>query len=715
MTSPRVALLRGMVLGASLLAVASPAFANSQFVPLVPMPREVESRPGSASLGPEWTVSATSAEDDQAVRLLVREAADCYRWTWRVVPAGTQLRTVELRAIAPPAGCPALFAEQGYRLEITREHVVIEGATAQGRFYGAQTLRQLLRAHPDGVIPCVGIEDYPALAWRGISDDISRGQVSTIEDFKAIIRQLAYYKINLYQLYIEDMYRFEGSATSGQTRGALTRGDLEQLVTEGLRNHVVVSPIFETLAHQERLLSLKEHRRYAAADAEERGGAAPEDPWGMLVRVARDVFGRLVMPGGAETAAPAAFSAGNEHALHFAQSLVDEIAAVTRGPFFHIGGDEWQPPTAPAGAAATAADDGMRSYGHYLGRIADHLGERYGCRAMVYGDVILEHPEAARDLPRDVIVVDWHYDPQDSFPSLRQIKDQGFRDVMVSPGLWTWRTFYPNYASGFSNVASFAQAGKRERALGCVTAAWGDGGAENLRENNWAGYAFSAAASWEQDAPPADSFLRRFVVAHYGIDSPELARAERLLGWQEFENVGWAGRLYHRPLPVRARPQRWVERMNTLDADMRQVQQDLAAIEAEVRFNREHLAAARHCARRYGYVAERELLLDAIGRRLEGRTAAQLSQAERDQLARELGRLETTANALQAEFGLLWLRHNRPEGLAENEGRMAKQGAMLGRLRELARSGSLRVDDSYSHMQALNAAPDPAEVEGSRR
>jgi hypothetical protein len=268
-----------MLLGAALSAVAGQALAGSRSVALVPMPLEVELRPGRASLGPGWTISSTNvAEDRQTAQLLVQEAAGCYGWAWRVAPVGTHSRTIELRAIAPPARGPALFVEQGYRLEVTREHVVIEAVTPQGRFYGVQTLRQLLRAHPDGVIPCVRIEDYPALAWRGISDDISRGQVSTVEDFKAIIRQLAYYKVNLYQLYIEDMFLFEGSPTSGQTRGALTRGDLEQLVAEGRRNHVVVSPIFETLAHQERWLSLKEHQRFAAGDAEGPGGAPPRRP-----------------------------------------------------------------------------------------------------------------------------------------------------------------------------------------------------------------------------------------------------------------------------------------------------------------------------------------------------------------------------------------------------------------------------------------------------
>jgi len=690
---------RGALLAAALSMVPGAALAGPLALALVPMPREVVVRAGGAALGPEWVVSSAGADDGEAARLLAGEAASGHRWTWQVVVAGNRRRTIELRAIAPPAEAPALLAEQGYTLDITGERIVIAGATSQGRFYGVQTLRQLMRAHPDGVIPCLRIRDWPAMAWRGVSDDISRGQVSTVADFKDILRQLAYYKLNLYQLYIEDMFRFEASRTRGEQRGALTGSELAQLVEEGRRNHVVVSPIFETLAHQERLLSLEEHRRFAADGATGSG-------WEPLGRAARNLFRRLVPQSADETVAPAAFSAHDPRALRFVQSLVDEIAVVTRGPFFHIGGDEWQAPAA-TGAAAASSASGVRAYGRYLGSLARHLEDHYGCRAMVYGDVILEHPEAARDLPREIVVVDWHYDPQDSFPSLGRLECLGFHDVIVSPGLWTWRTFYPNYARAFRNIAAAAQAGKRAGGMGCVTAAWGDDGAENLRENNWAGYAFSAAAAWEPGVPSEEPFLRRFVTVHYGTDAPALSRAERLLGWQEFERVGWAGRLYHRAPAIRPRPESTVRRMVALEADMLEAGRDLDASEAAVRFDRGHLATARHCARRYRYVAERELALDRAGRILEGRTAAQLTPAERERVALDLDRLAATADSLRAEFGRLWVIHNRPEGLELNERRMAKQGAMLRRLSHLARGGRLEVDHTYSDMQALGPASDP--------
>jgi hypothetical protein len=669
------------------------------------MPAEVTLQTGSAALGARWAIRSTGlAEDAQATMLLAQEATACFGWHWRVAPAAAQSRTIELRSIQPSSSEPALFAKQGYRLLVTPGHIVIEGATAQGRFYGVQTLRQLLRASPNGVIPCLHIRDYPALEWRGISDDISRGQVSTVEDFKAIVRQLAYYKLNLYQLYLEDMFVFRDSRADGHPPGALTRDDLEAIVAEGRRNHVVVSPIFETLAHQERLLGRQEHQPFAAGSPRARRVTSITEAWSALGGLARDLQRRLMPQAGDAANSSAAFSTADPQALSHVEGLVDEIVDVTRGPFFHLGGDEWQPPAplTETASARHAADDGLASYGRYLGHLANHLRERYGCEAMVYSDVILAHPEAAEDLPRSVVVVDWHYDAQDSFPSLDQLRAQGFQDVMVSPALWTWRAFYPNYASGFRNVAGFAQAGKLSGAMGCITAAWSDDGAENLRENNWPGYAYSAAASWESAAPAIDPFLRHYVAAQFGLDSAALARALRLLGWQEFEGIGWSGLLYHRPLVVRPRPQPFVARMEALRADMDAVERSLLAETPRVRLHADQLAAAALCARTYAYIAERELLLDRVGRMLTNRTEAQWTAEERDEAVRSLGHMEETCASLRRELAPLWLSHNAPAGLAENLQRMEMQDVMLRRLGDLTRTGLLSLDTSYARLQALS-------------
>jgi len=143
--------------------------------------------------------------------------------------------------------------------------------------------------------------------------------------------------------------------------------------------------------------------------------------------------------------------------------------------------------------------------------------------------------------------------------------------------------------------------------------------------------------------------------------------------------------------------------MKALAADMREVERDLSAAGSGVRFERDHLAVADHCARRYLYIAGRELFLDAVGRELDGRSAAALPAAQRERIASGFGRLEATADSLAAEYGRLWLRHNRPEGLETTRARMEKQGDMFRRLGALARTGRLAVDSTFTNMQALSA------------
>jgi hexosaminidase len=702
MLRPSLITFWASVICGSLLAPGITKGATGTSLGLVPCPRVERVRSGSVRLSGAWQIVARADSADlYAAALLSGEGLACFGWTWPVVSERSAASSIELRSIPPSPAESHLFNEQGYRLTILPRSITVEAASAQGRYYGVQTLRQILRASRDGAVPRVAISDYPALAWRGISDDISRGQVSTQADFRATIRKLGYYKINLYQPYVENVFAFGEARGQSPPPGAVTRAELAEMVAEGRRNHVTVSPIFETLAHQERLL-----RRPGLRNVSARTGGSGPDPdsrsaWARLAQLVNTIGRMLVLPWNLEQAQPGAFSTENPQALAAVEALLDEIADLTPDPFVHIGGDEWDDQYEGGSQADSARGEAGRRFGRYVGALCEHIRLRYGRQTMLYGDVLLRHPEAASALPRDAAIVDWHYDPADSFPSLDQLRRLGFGQIIVSPGLWTWRTFYPNFARGVRSVSAFADAGKRAGAIGCIAAAWGDDGAENLRENNWLGYAFAAAASWERQSPSAGSFPARFVAVHYGVASPQLAEAELKLGWQEFEGVGWSGRLYHRPPLVRQRPSAWLQRMRDLDADMAQVEQDLQQPRPDVRFDRDHLDAMALCAGRFRYIAERELFLDQAARVIGAQGPVQSSHVGQAELADGLARLEAKTTALQAKFGELWLRRNRPEGLAENLVRMRRQTVMLDRLLQRARAGRLAVDSTYSGMQAL--------------
>jgi len=55
---------------------------------------------------------------------------------------------------------------EGYRLVVDKDGVLLRGADAAGLFYGVQTLRQLLT---ENNIPCLEIEDWPAMRFRGFA------------------------------------------------------------------------------------------------------------------------------------------------------------------------------------------------------------------------------------------------------------------------------------------------------------------------------------------------------------------------------------------------------------------------------------------------------------------------------------------------------------------------------------------------------------------
>ncbi|MBB5787298.1 protein O-GlcNAcase [Jiangella mangrovi] len=56
---------------------------------------------------------------------------------------------------------------EGYRLTVEGTTATITASDPAGAFYGAQTLRSLVQADGDGVLPPVTVEDHPELRWRG--------------------------------------------------------------------------------------------------------------------------------------------------------------------------------------------------------------------------------------------------------------------------------------------------------------------------------------------------------------------------------------------------------------------------------------------------------------------------------------------------------------------------------------------------------------------
>ncbi|WP_257028575.1 beta-N-acetylhexosaminidase [Micromonospora purpureochromogenes] len=231
------------------------------------------------------------------------------------------------------AGAAELGAE-GYRLAVTPTGVRISADTATGLFHGMQTLRQLLPAAVESLSPVAArwvvpggvIVDRPRFPYRGAMLDVSR-HFFGVADVLRVIDHLARYKLNHLHLHLTDDQGWRiavdswpalttvGGATEvgGGSGGFYTGADYRRIVRYAARRHVTVVPEIDLPGHTNAALT-----------------AYPE--------LAPD---RVAPP--PYTGTEVGFSyvdPASERTYDFVADVLAEVAALTPGPWLHIGGDE---------------------------------------------------------------------------------------------------------------------------------------------------------------------------------------------------------------------------------------------------------------------------------------------------------------------------------------------------------------------------------------
>lgn len=669
----------GHMRAASRPTAPRPPVVPAPYAGLVPAPRHVAPSAARVDLGAPWTlvIRTGSRDDTTAATLLAREAAQ-RGWSWRTRPRATA-RVVELVAAAVAASGESTRGE-AYRLEITPRLITIAAPTTAGRFEAVQTLRQLLRISPDRLVPAATVDDEPAFPFRAVSIDISRGQVPRTQALADVVREIAYYKLNTLVLYVEDTFEFSSAPLVRRT-DRLSVADVRALNDVARKNHVELVPMVETLGHQERLLSVP-----AYGDLAER-----PQPFSLGDRLR--AWWSDVVPQG-ETPVrrdgPATLCPTDPRAETLAHGMLGDAAGAFESRCIGVGGDEAGEVGDGRSAEAVRARGKSAVIGSWFARLDAPL-RAGGRRMLVYSDMI-DASDARGPWPRDADVVVWDYDTTATFARADSLKGAGFRSLVLSGGLWDWRAFHPDLGRGFASLAAATRAARRVGATGILASSWGDGGAESLLENDWAGFAYAAACAWEGTAAAPEPFLARFAAAHCGAEAGGLARVEELLGGQGFGGLERNGIAFHREPVVKPRGAAWLDRMRRLRTDMQEAARVLDECGEHASTNREHVAALRHSMRRYRYLADREIVLDDVGRSLGERGASSAGAGGADaQLAAEIGGLAVQLGGLSTEYETLWLKQCRPGGLAFNLQRLTRQKAELDALRVRARDGKLEV------------------------
>ena len=302
-------------------------------VSIVPAPRSStdSGRPGF----PLDARTRITGEADAAAALSALIAA---RTRVDTADTGQDGPTIDLRI--SPGG-----AAESYRIAADAASVVVTGADAAGLFYGVQTLGQLMTEGANGfAIPAVQIEDSPRFAYRGVMLDVAR-HFFPVETVKAYIDRAAGLKFNALHLHLTDdqgwrihldsrpklTERASGSAVGGDAGGFFSKADFRQIVEHAASRHMIVVPEVDLPGHTHAVgLAYPELTEEPVLSAH-------------ILEIVQSHGGAVPTAGEPYTGMGVGFSSlkiHDENTYDFVADVVGELAAMTPGPYLHIGGDE---------------------------------------------------------------------------------------------------------------------------------------------------------------------------------------------------------------------------------------------------------------------------------------------------------------------------------------------------------------------------------------
>ncbi len=430
----------------------------------------------------------------------------------------------------------------GYLLAIRTTGITLCGQDAAAVACGVQTLRQIVEDVSDGSLPCLTIDDWPDFADRGVYYDVCRGRVPHLDRLMELADQLARYKINQLQLYIEHTFAFRGHPNIGKGTSPLSAEDILELDAYCAARGIELLPSLASFGHLSTVLSHPEYRHLA-------------EDWGVgKFEVPReDLPAQMGAKGW--TLSPAV-----PEIYDFLDSLFSEFLPLFRSKRFNVCCDEtWDLGCGQSYELCRRKGKGVVYLGHL--KQVRKLCLKYGKKMMFWGDIIRHYPELIENIPKDVTVLDWGYEYNHPFDAIRDFKAADL-PFYACPGTSSWVSLFPRLPMAMANIHGFAVAGAKYGAQGLLNTDWGDGGHYNFMEYSWHGYLFGAEQGWNVKADQT-TFHQRFAHRFLQSDDPALLDAIVTLGdithlggpcyqsvWQTALFAPPANPIFHHDVPI---------------------------------------------------------------------------------------------------------------------------------------------------------------------
>jgi hexosaminidase len=364
---------------------------------------------------------------------------------------------------------------EGYELTISKTGIEISFRETGGLRAATATLRQLLREYGRR-LPCLAIRDWPDFPRRGVMLDISRGRVPKLETLLDLAEHLADFKINELQLYTEHTFAYRNYKSVWQSWGALTAKEIQILDARCRELGIDLVPNQNSFGHLRYFLEDPHLKKLAEVSEPYEDGDAATGKQEFLRR-------------------PSTLAPNHPGTLPFLHGLYDELLPNFSSRFFNVGCDEtWDLGRGQSNKLCETKGQG-RVYLDFLKKIHREVSA-HNKRMMFWGDIILNHPKLIRELPKDLIALNWGYEANHPFAQEAAQFAKAKIPFYVCPGTSTWQTLIGRHDNALANLRTAAKAGKKFGAIGYLITDWGDGGHPQPLAVSWSMFAAGAALAW---------------------------------------------------------------------------------------------------------------------------------------------------------------------------------------------------------------------------
>ena len=408
---------------------------------------------------------------------------------------------------------------QAYELELASNGGRILAADRAGAWNALQTVSQWWLAHRNTrFMRAITVHDQPDFVRRGVTLDISRCRIPTMDSLRRLIDTLAGWKINQLQLYTEHTFAYAGHETVWRDATPLTAEDVRQLVAYAAKREVQLVPNQNSLGHFHRWLKHARYRHLAECpDGIEHPFSSEREPYGLcptdpaVFELLSDLYGQLLP-----------------------NFDVDRL---------NVGCDE------PIDLGTCRSEAEARARGKqklYLDYVLNlrAVAERWGRKIEIWADAVLAAPEIVGQIPADVRLQVWGYEAGHDFAAA--VDTLIDRDFDLCPGTSSWASLGGRTLNALANIRQAASVGVN-RATGLVTTDWGDFGHPQPPAVSMPGFLAGADCAWNAGGRTDDEY-RQLVEQHIpgaGATLFDLGRAHEPLATANVNGTPLFHLLFH--------------------------------------------------------------------------------------------------------------------------------------------------------------------------